>query len=107
MGRSRSTARAYLPRKFKIAIGLPGDNCVDIYSQDLGLLAICENFSVVGYNLLVGGGLGSTPGNSKTFPALARPLVFVEPEQVVERGRGDGPRVPRFRQSRRPAGEHG
>ena len=76
--------RAYLPRKFKIAIGLPGDNCVDIHSQDLGLLAICENFNVVGYNLLVGGGLGSSPGNSKTFPSLARPLAFVGPEQVME-----------------------
>ncbi len=75
---------AYLPRKFKMGIGLAGDNCVDLHSQDLGLLAICENFNVVGYNLLVGGGLGSTPGNSKTFMALAQPFAFVAPEQVVE-----------------------
>lgn len=75
--------KTYLPRKFKMALGLPGDNCVDIHSQDLGLLAICDNYNVVGYNVLVGGGLGATPGNPKTFPSLARPLAFVVPEQVV------------------------
>ncbi|MHC4177925.1 MAG: assimilatory sulfite reductase (NADPH) hemoprotein subunit, partial [Planctomycetota bacterium] len=47
----------YLPRKFKIGVALPGDNCIDIYAQDLGLLAICEHFDVIGYNLVVGGGM--------------------------------------------------
>ncbi len=59
----------YLPRKFKTAIGLPGDNCVDLYANDLGLLAICQNYQIVGYNLLVGGGMGVTPSAKKTFPA--------------------------------------
>ncbi len=44
----------YLPRKFKFGIGLPGDNSVDVYAQDLGLLAICEHWKIIGYNLLVG-----------------------------------------------------
>lgn len=74
----------YLPRKFKTAIGLPGDNCVDLYANDLGLLAICENYKVVGYNVLVGGGFGVTPSAKKTFPAVAQKLVFVTPEQVVD-----------------------
>jgi sulfite reductase (ferredoxin) len=74
----------YLPRKFKTAIGLPGDNCVDLYTQDLGLLAICENFKIIGYNVLVGGGQGVTPSAKKTFPALAKRMAFVTPEQVVD-----------------------
>jgi len=74
----------YLPRKFKTAIGLPGDNCVDIYTHDLGLLAICENYKIVGYNVLVGGGFGITPSAKKTFPALAQRMAFVTPEQVVD-----------------------
>jgi len=74
----------YLPRKFKTAIGLPGDNCVDLYTQDLGLLAICENWNIIGYNFLVGGGMGVTPSAAKTFPALAKRMAFVTPEQAVD-----------------------
>ncbi|HUY33567.1 MAG TPA: NADPH-dependent assimilatory sulfite reductase hemoprotein subunit [Pirellulales bacterium] len=74
----------YLPRKFKTAIGLPGDNCVDLYANDLGLMAICENFGVVGYNVLVGGGMGVTPSAKKTFPAVAQRMAFVRPDQVVD-----------------------
>jgi len=74
----------YLPRKFKIGIALPDDNCVDVHTHDLGLLAVCEENRVVGYNILVGGGMGMTPANKKTFPALARPMAFVEPEAVVD-----------------------
>src|SRR6478752_3243858 len=47
--------KTYLPRKFKFAVGLPGDNSVDVYANDIGLLAICNDFNVVGYNVLVGG----------------------------------------------------
>ncbi len=74
----------YLPRKFKTGIGLPGDNAADIYSQDLGLLAICEDFKIVGYNVLVGGGFGVTPSAKKTFPAIAQPMCFVTPDQVID-----------------------
>lgn len=74
----------YLPRKFKTAIGLPGDNCVDIYANDLGLMAICENFRIVGYNVLVGGGFGVTPSAAKTFPAVAKRMAFIAPEQAVD-----------------------
>jgi sulfite reductase (ferredoxin) len=74
----------YLPRKFKTAIGLPGDNCVDIYANDLGFMAICDNWRIVGYNVLVGGGLGVTPSAKKTFPAVAKRMAFVRPDQVVD-----------------------
>jgi sulfite reductase (ferredoxin) len=74
----------YLPRKFKFGIGLPGDNSVDVYSQDLGLLAICEHWRIVGYNILVGGGFGTTPSAKKTFPAIAQPMCFVTAQQAIE-----------------------
>ena len=74
----------YLPRKFKIGIGLPGDNCADVYSHDLGLLAVCENWNIVGYNVLVGGGFGMTPSAKKTFAAIAEPLCFVSSEHVID-----------------------
>jgi sulfite reductase (ferredoxin) len=74
----------YLPRKFKTGIGLPDDNCVDLYTHDLGLMAICEDFEIVGYNVLVGGGMGVTPSAKKTFPALAQRLTFVTPDRVID-----------------------
>ena len=74
----------YLPRKFKMAIGLPEDNCVDLYTQDLGLLAIVEGGRIIGYNILAGGGMGRTPSAEKTFPALAKRLTFVTPAEVIE-----------------------
>ncbi len=76
--------KLYLPRKFKTAIGLPGDNSVDLYAQDLGLMAICEDFKITGYNVLVGGGFGVTPSAKKTFVAIAEPLAFIHPDQVID-----------------------
>ena len=76
--------KTYLPRKFKLAIGLPGDNSVDVYANDIGLLAITENFNVVGYNLVVGGSFGVTPSAKKTFPAVAIPLCYIDAARAVE-----------------------
>ncbi|MFM9115554.1 MAG: NADPH-dependent assimilatory sulfite reductase hemoprotein subunit [Planctomycetota bacterium] len=76
--------RHYMPRKFKMAIGFPDDNCVDLYTNDLGLLAIVRDDRVIGYNVLVGGGLGVTPSAKKTFPALAKRLAFVTPDQALD-----------------------
>jgi sulfite reductase (ferredoxin) len=75
--------KVYLPRKFKTAIALPHDNCVDVYANCLGFLAAIENGRTVGYDVLVGGGMGRTSGNKNTFPYLAKPLCFVEPGEVV------------------------
>ncbi|HUG69239.1 MAG TPA: NADPH-dependent assimilatory sulfite reductase hemoprotein subunit [Pirellulaceae bacterium] len=74
----------YLPRKFKMAIGLPEDNCVDLYTHDLALMAICKDGQITGYNMLVGGGQGVTPSAAKTFPALGKKLAFVTPDQAVD-----------------------
>ena len=74
----------YLPRKFKTAVGLSNDNCVDIWAQDVGLLAIIERGRIRGYNLLVGGGLGMTHNKADTTARLAEPLGFIAPEHGVE-----------------------
>ena len=78
--------KAYLPRKFKTAFAFPDDNCTDIHANDLGYLAIVEGGRIVGYNVLVGGGLGTTPSAQKTFPFLAVPLCYVDRSQVLEIG---------------------
>jgi sulfite reductase (NADPH) hemoprotein beta-component len=72
----------YLPRKFKTGFVLPPSNDVDIYSQDLGFIAIVEGDRLVGYNVTVGGGLGMSHGNAETFPRLADTLGFIAPEAV-------------------------
>jgi sulfite reductase beta subunit-like hemoprotein len=77
----------YLPRKFKTAVGLGTDNCVDIYAHDVGLLAVLERGSISGYNLLVGGGLGMTHNKGDTFAHLAEPLAFLAPQHAVEAAR--------------------
>jgi len=76
--------KVYLPRKFKTGLAFPEDNSIDIYAQDLGLLAIVENQAILGYNVLVGGGMGMTHGNANTFPFLARPICYVSSDRVVE-----------------------
>jgi sulfite reductase (ferredoxin) len=76
--------KTYLPRKFKLAIGLPGDNSVDVYANDIGLLAICEKWNVVGYNVVVGGGFGVTPSAKKTFPAVALPMCYIDAARAVD-----------------------
>ena len=74
----------YLPRKFKTAVGLSTDNCVDIWAQDVGLLAIVVDGRLTGFNLLVGGGLGMTHHKGDTAARLAEPLGFVPTEHAVE-----------------------
>ena len=75
--------KVYLPRKFKTGLATPEDNCIDVYAQDLGLLAIVEDGRVAGYNVLVGGGMGMTHGNANTFPFLAKPICYVPAADVV------------------------
>src|SRR5260221_14258615 len=78
----------YLPRKFKTTVALEGDNCVDIYAHGLAIVAMRgPEGSVRGFNILVGGGLGRTHNKPETFVAVALPLGFVQPEQVVDAAR--------------------
>ncbi|HWR17969.1 MAG TPA: NADPH-dependent assimilatory sulfite reductase hemoprotein subunit [Terriglobales bacterium] len=72
----------YLPRKFKIGITPEGDNCTDIYSNDVGLVAKYGANGLQGFVVLVGGGLGMSPGVKASHPRLADALCFVTPEEV-------------------------
>lgn len=74
----------YLPRKFKTGIALADDNCVDIYSYDAGLIAITDGGRLIGYNVLVGGGMGMTHNKADTMAALAKRLGFIDPPHAVE-----------------------
>lgn len=76
--------RTYLPRKFKTAMARCDDNCIDAYANDLGFLAVTEGNRLIGYNVLVGGSFGVTPSNKRTFPAIAKRLAFVAPDQALE-----------------------
>ncbi|GED57193.1 assimilatory sulfite reductase (NADPH) hemoprotein subunit [Brevibacillus formosus] len=74
----------YLPRKFKIGIAVPPANDVDVFSQDLGFIAIHEEGRLLGFNVAVGGGMGMTHGDPKTYPQVARVIGFATPEQVLD-----------------------
>jgi len=74
----------YLPRKFKIAVVLPPYNDCDVFSQDLGFIAIVENNQIKGYNIAVGGGMGSTFGLPEAYPRLAEVIGYCLPDQVVD-----------------------
>jgi sulfite reductase (ferredoxin) len=75
--------KAYLPRKFKTGLALPEDNCIDVYAQDLGFLALVEGGEVVGFNVLCGGGMGMTHGNPNTFPYLAKPICSIPAKAIL------------------------
>lgn len=74
----------YLPRKFKIGIAVPPANDVDVYSQDIGFVAVAKEGKLRGFNVLVGGGLGMTHSDRSTYPRLASPLGFCAPSQAAE-----------------------
>jgi sulfite reductase (NADPH) hemoprotein beta-component len=75
--------RTYMPRKFKIAVALPPHNDVDVFAHDLGLIAIEEAGRIVGYNVVVGGGMGMTHGEPDTFPRTGDVIGFCTPDQAV------------------------
>jgi sulfite reductase (NADPH) hemoprotein beta-component len=71
----------YLPRKFKIAIAIPPNNDVDVFANDIGLIAVIEDQELKGFNIAIGGGLSSTHGNPETYPRLATLIGFVDSEE--------------------------
>ena len=74
----------YLPRKFKIGLGVPEDNSVDVLTNDLGIIALYDGDRLAGYNFALGGGLGMTHNNAKTYPRLATLVAFVAPDDLAE-----------------------
>lgn len=73
----------YLPRKFKVGIVVPPHNDIDVFSQDVGFIAIVEGGRLAGFNLVAGGGLGMSHGESATFPRLADLIGFLGPERLA------------------------
>ncbi len=73
----------YLPRKFKIGLAIPGDNTIDVLTNDLAIVALFEGDTLAGYNFLLGGGHGMTHNKPETYPRLATPVAFVEPDDLL------------------------
>ena len=73
----------YLPRKFKIAIAIPPNNDVDVFANDLGLIAIIEQGKLLGFNIAVGGGLSATHGNAATYPRAATVIGFAPADDTL------------------------
>ncbi|MBO9532525.1 MAG: NADPH-dependent assimilatory sulfite reductase hemoprotein subunit [Solirubrobacteraceae bacterium] len=75
--------RQYMPRKFKIGFAVPPSNDIDIYSQDLGFIAIASGGKLVGFNVTIGGGMGRTDRAPETYPRLADVIGFITVDQLV------------------------
>src|SRR5262249_27137087 len=73
---------AYMPRKFKIALADPQDNCMDALCNDLAILGLFNGQELHGYNIALGGGLGMNHNNPKTYPRLATPVISVKPQEM-------------------------
>ncbi|WLR46985.1 assimilatory sulfite reductase (NADPH) hemoprotein subunit [Halobacillus litoralis] len=71
----------YLPRKFKIGVAVPPSNDVDVFSQDLGFISVEKNGRLIGFNVVVGGGMGMTHGDETTYPQLGRVIGFCPKEK--------------------------
>lgn len=73
----------YLPRKFKIAVAVPPTNDVDVFTNDVGFIAIRDEAGeLAGFNVSIGGGMGTTHNNKKTYPRLGTVMAFCKPEEV-------------------------
>eukprot|EP00741_Cyanophora_paradoxa_P002472 tig00000076_g2396.t1 len=76
--------KTYLPRKFKIGLTVPGDNSIDIYTQDIGMVAITNaKGELEGFNFTVGGGMGRTHNKEETFPRLGDHLGYASKDDAL------------------------
>lgn len=75
--------RTYMPRKFKIGFVIPPVNDIDVYTQDLGFIAIASQGRLEGFNVAIGGGMGRTDQAPKTYPRLADVIGFVPADRLL------------------------
>jgi sulfite reductase (ferredoxin) len=73
----------YMPRKFKIGIITPEDNCIDVLSHDLAILSLFNGQEHAGYNFALGGGMGMKHNSAKTYPRVATNIMYVPPELFI------------------------
>ncbi|MEZ8587164.1 assimilatory sulfite reductase (NADPH) hemoprotein subunit [Vibrio cyclitrophicus] len=74
----------YLPRKFKTTVVIPPQNDVDVHANDLNFIAIAKDGKLVGFNVLVGGGLAMTHGDTSTYARKADDFGFVPLEKTLD-----------------------
>ncbi|MFG1173557.1 assimilatory sulfite reductase (NADPH) hemoprotein subunit [Erwiniaceae bacterium CAU 1747] len=74
----------YLPRKFKTTVVVPPHNDVDLHANDLNFIAIAENGKLIGFNLLVGGGLSIDHGNKATYARTASEFGYLPVEKILD-----------------------
>ncbi|MBE9181321.1 sulfite reductase, ferredoxin dependent [Oculatella sp. LEGE 06141] len=75
----------YMPRKFKCAVTVPGDNSVDLFSQDVSLVVITnDKGELQGFDVYAGGGLGRTHNKEETFARIADPIGYVDKDDVYD-----------------------
>jgi len=74
----------YLPRKFKIGFAIPPSNDIDVYTQDLGFIAIVKGHKLEGFNVVIGGSMGRTDGKPETYPRLASEIGYIRAARVTE-----------------------
>ncbi len=72
----------YLPRKFKVGYAIPPINDIDVYGQDLGLIAVIDNGELLGFNVCVGGGMGQLDSREDSYPRLAEEIGFIHAEEA-------------------------
>lgn len=75
--------KTYLPRKFKTTVVIPPHNDVDLYANDMNFIAVLENNKIIGFNVLIGGGLSITHGNKNTWPFLALELGYITLDKTL------------------------
>jgi sulfite reductase (NADPH) hemoprotein beta-component len=76
--------KSYLPRKFKTTVVIPPQNDIDVHANDLNFVAIAENGKLIGFNVLVGGGLAMTHGDKSTYPRKADDFGYVTLENTLD-----------------------
>ncbi|XPF93531.1 assimilatory sulfite reductase (NADPH) hemoprotein subunit [Colwellia sp. RE-S-Sl-9] len=76
--------KSYLPRKFKTTVVIPPKNDIDVHANDLNFVAIAENGKLIGFNVLVGGGLAMTHGDNSTYPRKADDFGFISIDKTLD-----------------------
>ncbi len=75
----------YMPRKFKVCVTVPGDNSVDLYSQDLTLVVMTNpQGELAGFNVFAVGGFGRTHNKEETFARVADEICYVDKDDVYQ-----------------------
>ncbi len=75
--------RTYMPRKFKIGFVIPPANDIDVYAQDLGLIAVGGKAGLDGFNVAIGGGMGRTDQAPATYPRLASVIGYIPKDRLI------------------------